>query len=187
MNTRGPEPMNRLTPSSDKGAGVEREYIDDDGSEHSNRREFIRRGAIALGVTAWTVPLVQMVRTHSHGSTPAPSPEQIGVQQITASCTTCVVECGNSTVCGSNGIFACICAPGPAYPLSACGCFSDVFCDEATPCTAGCPPGYACAQGCCSVPVCIPPCPDPPPTAFAAARAAQSSAGNRLTVTGKRL
>ena len=170
---------------------MKRDYVEDGEHQLPNRREFIRRGAIALGLTTWTVPVIQMVRTHGHGSAPAPSPEEIGVQQITASCTTCVVECGNSTLCGTNGIFDCFCAPSAdVYPLAGCVCASDVFCDNAIPCTDGCPPGYACAQGCCLVPVCLPPCDPPAPLAqarLAPASATNASSGTRLTVTGKRL
>jgi hypothetical protein len=171
---------------------VKRDYIEDGGSAQPNRREFIRRGALALGLTAWTVPLVQMVRTHSHGSTATPSPEQIGVQAITASCTTCVVACESITQCGTNGVFICFCAPVPGYPMATCACSSEVICEDAILCSDGCPPGWACAQGCCPHPVCLPPCPaDPPapllagPQSFAAAQAADAPTGN--TVTGKRL
>jgi len=162
--------------------------LEDVGDALPNRREFIRRGAIALGLTAWTVPLVQMVRTHGHGSTAAPSPEEIGVQAITATCTTCVVACESITECGTNGIFICFCAPSAdAYPIAGCICASEVICDDAIPCSAGCPPGFACAQGCCDVPVCLPPCPADGLQPFAAASAAEASSGNRLTVTGRRI
>jgi hypothetical protein len=171
---------------------VKRDYLEDGDNALPSRREFIRRGAIALGLTAWTVPLVQMARTHGHRPAPTPSPEEIGVQQITASCTTCVVACESITECGTNGILICFCAPSAdVYPIAGCLCASEVFCDDATPCSAGCPPGWACAQGCCDVPVCLPPCPADPQLAFAAAtassEASEAPSGKRLTVTGRRV
>ena len=145
---------------------------DGSGEGRPSRRELIRRGAIVLGLSAWTVPLIQRARHSGSGGNADvdAGPQEIGVQAITATCVTCVVECGAVTVCGSTGVFDCFCAP-QTYPPG-CGCFSDVFCDVATPCSAGCPPGYACAQGCCAVPVCLPPCTDPP---LAAARLATPS------------
>jgi hypothetical protein len=163
---------------------VENDCVEDGTPEGPSRRDFIRRGALALGLTAWAAPLVQMARAHGHRTPqPGPAPEQIGVQAITASCTTCVVECGSVTECGTNGAFVCFCAPVPGYPLANCICASEVFCDEAIPCTAGCPPGWACVQGCCDVPVCLPPCPDGP----APLAAREGTTGTRLTVTGRRL
>lgn len=166
--------------------GVERDYVGDDDTGRPNRREFIRRSAIAVGLTAWTVPLVQMVRTHSHGNTPAPSPEQMGVRAITAACTSCTPECESVAECGTNGLFVCFCVPVPGYPLATCLCASEVVCEDAIPCSDGCPPGWACFQGCCDFPVCLPPCPDEQ-ALLAAAQAAEAPSGRRLTVTGRRI
>lgn len=165
---------------------MEQDYVDDGRGEPATRREFIRRGALVLGMTAWAAPVVQMVRSRGGGSpSPGPAPEEIGVQQITAACTTCEVGCGSVTECGTAGIFVCFCAPSATtYPISECVCATEVICEDAIPCSDGCPPGWACAQGCCDVPVCLPPCPDEPaPLAAAGAR----SSGSRLTVTGRRV
>ena len=167
--------------------------IEDGGRAAPNRREFIRRGVIALGLGAWGVPLVQVVRSR-HGGSPKVDggPEEIGVQVVTEACTTCVVVCEEPIICGSDFFFDCICAPSAdPYPLADCVCATAIFCDDAIPCSEGCPEGWACAQGCCDEPVCLPPCPvgEPDPIApFSAEnRAATPSGGGRLTVSGKRL
>ena len=180
------------------------DYIDDGEQPAPNRRELIRRGAILLGVGVWGVPLVQAVRQHGHGGggDGTKAPEEIGVLQVVADCPTCVVACGDVAICGSSGIFDCICAPSAAaYPLTPCLCAVAGICEALTPCSAGCPDGFACAQGCCPEPVCLEPCPAPPPAALAAngpqALAADGPAststskdgggGDRLTVSGKRV
>ena len=143
---------------------MEETGIEHGGQGAPSRREIIRRGAIALGLGAWGVPLVQAVRNRGHGGSQKvdTGPEEIGVQVVTAACTTCVdVGCGGFTICGSEGVFDCICAPSAdAYPIAACVCGLAGFCEDLTPCSAGCPPGYGCIQGCCPEPVCLPPCPD---------------------------
>ena len=163
-------------------------YIDEGQWQEPSRRELIRRGAILLGVGAWAAPLVQVVRQRGHGDggDGAAAPEVIGVQQVTGECATCTPSCGSVTECGSSGIFICFCAPSASvYPMAACICASDVFCDEATPCSAGCPEGWACAQGCCPEPVCLPPC--PPGEVLARSAPPTPGSGSRLTASGRRL
>jgi hypothetical protein len=168
---------------------VANDDIHDAETPGSSRREFIRRGALLLGIGAWAAPVVQVVRQHRHDGAGdgATAPEEIGVQVITADCPTCVDVCEGVTICGSSGVFDCICAPSAdVYPLAACLCAEAGFCEALTPCSAGCPPGFACIQGCCPEPVCLPPCPADAPFAALAAPDAEEGAG-RLTVSGKRV
>jgi hypothetical protein len=164
-------------------------YIEDDAPGPS-RRELIRRGAILLGVGAWAAPLVQVVRQRGHGGggDGGSAPEVIGVRQVTSECLTCAaVTCGDFIICGTSGVFDCVCVPSTdVYPMAACVCGEAGFCEDLTPCSEGCPPGYGCAQGCCDVPVCLPPCPTEEAFASFAAPETQEGAG-RLTVTGKRV
>lgn len=171
---------------------MDQDALEEGGRKAASRREFIRRGALALGLTAWGVPLVQVVRGSHHGGSQdiGTGPEEIGVQQVTAACTTCAVECESVTQCGTDGIFICFCAPSAdVYPIAPCVCASEVFCGDATPCTGGCPPGWACVQGCCDFPVCLPPCPEGAPL-FAqegATEQGQARGDGRLTVAGRRI
>ena len=165
---------------------MEQRGIEDGKRQAPSRREFIRRGAIALGLGAWGVPLIQVVRTRDGGGSQKidTGPEEIGVQVVTAACTTCPDVCAGVAICGSEGIFDCVCAPSAdPYPIGACVCVVAGFCEDLTPCSAGCPPGYGCVQGCCPEPVCLPPCPDGAPPAL---RTAPPADGGRLTVSGKR-
>jgi hypothetical protein len=158
----------------------------DGGRREPSRREFIRRAATIAGLSAWAVPVVQMARG-GHGSSISTDAGVIGVQAVTSACTTCVVSCESVTLCGSNGALDCFCAPGAAYPLTGCICASDVFCDEAIPCSAGCPDGWACVTACCDVPICVPPCPTVAPLAVAPKSARSLATSGRLTASGKRL
>ncbi len=163
------------------------DYVDDSEPGATSRREFIRRGALLLGVGAWAVPLVQVVRQHGHrgGGDGASAPDVIGVQQVVAECTTCPAGCGESIFCSELAPLGCVCVPSPdPYPIAACMCAEVVFCDEAQPCTTAedCPEGQPCLQGCCPFPICLPPCPEAAPIVASASEGIQArSAGPRPT------
>ncbi len=167
------------------------DYVDNGEPTGPNRREFIRRGAILLGVGAWAAPLVQVVRQHGRGGGDGENaPDVIGVQQVVAECTTCPAACGEFVVCSEADPLGCVCVPSPdPYPIAACICAEVVFCDEAQPCTTAedCPEGQPCLQGCCPFPICLPPCPEPNPVVAPESQEIQARrVGDRLTFTGTR-
>ncbi|HEX2046723.1 MAG TPA: hypothetical protein VHF27_03105 [Acidimicrobiales bacterium] len=145
------------------------DYVDDGEPTGPSRREFIRRGALLLGVGAWAAPLVQVVaqRGHREGGDGDSAPDVIGVQQVVdPTCATCPAGCAEVVFCGEPDPLGCVCVPSPdPYPMAACMCAAVLFCDEAQQCTtaADCPPGQPCLQGCCPFPICLPPCEEPAP------------------------
>ncbi len=164
------------------------DYIDANEQAGPNRREFIRRGALLLGVGAWAAPLVQVVRQQGHrgGGDGTSAPEVIGVQQVVAECTTCPTECGPVPVCGTAGVLECVCVPSPdPYPMAACICAVAVFCDEAQPCTTAedCPEGQPCLQGCCPFTICLPPCEEPAPIVGPESQGLQASGASEFERT----
>ena len=166
------------------------DYVEDSEPSGTSRREFIRRGALVLGVGAWAAPLVQVVRQQGHreGGDGASAPDVIGVQQAIAECNTCPAGCGQLLFCREPNPLGCVCVPSPdPYPIAACICAAVVFCDETRRCTTAedCPDGQPCLQGCCPFPICLPPCEEPAPVAAAQAEGTQEgTAGKRLTFTG---
>ena len=119
----------------------------DNATSGLTRRELLKR-ATAVGVAAWTAPVVSTFNAPAFGG--------VEVSPITCEAWDCgqaVVECGNGCFCDVDV---------EGFPF----CGQDILCTRSPRCTssAECPPGWRCTFNCCGQGVglstCVPPCGD---------------------------